>query len=66
MKCENYNKDTEPIISKTFLLPQNTGLKESPITGHKCFLGIMCDLWHRRDGVTITCGSAMANMMSRL
>ena len=28
----------------------------SPHTGHKCFLGNSCDLWWRKDNVTVTCG----------
>ena len=31
--------------------------QKSPITGHACFKGPECDLWHRKDNVTITCGS---------
>ena len=31
--------------------------RKSPITGHSCFLGPRCDLWHRKNNVSITCGS---------
>jgi len=37
--------------------------KKSPITGHFCFLGAGCDLWHRKSSVSITCGSYMAHIL---
>lgn len=36
--------------------------QESPITGHACSLGERCDLWHRTDNVSITCGSYAATL----
>lgn len=43
-----------------------TEFESSPVTGHKCFLGKLCDLWYRTDSVTITCGSAIADNMETL